>query len=217
MKTTLKNEAYNLIKSRILSCAYPPGTFLIEADLIAELDASRTPIREALNKLEQEGLVQILPKKGVMVTSLSLAEINQTFEARLLMEPYIIRNYMDRIDREALTRILDETQTLIAGEPDPAALSNLDDVLHREINKACRNRYVSEILEHIYDENQRIRLLSGRDIWARHVEAAREHITLIETILDGKAEEAAALLTTHLQHSRDAAINSLVQKQINAV
>ena len=63
MTVNLKNKAYQLIKERIMTCEYGPNSFLNEADLIQEIDASRTPIREALNKLEQEGLVQIIPKK----------------------------------------------------------------------------------------------------------------------------------------------------------
>ena len=80
---------------------YKPNSFLNEADLIQEIDASRTPIREALNKLEQEGFVKIIPKKGVMVTGLSLTDINQTFEARLLLEPFIINNYMEMCIRDS--------------------------------------------------------------------------------------------------------------------
>lgn len=119
MKPTLKDEAYTLIKRRIITCEYRPNTFLNEADLIADLDASRTPIREALNKLEQEGFVEILPKKGVMVTGLTLSEINQTFEARILLEPFIVENYMDRIDKDALQEILTASEHLLVSSPAP--------------------------------------------------------------------------------------------------
>ena len=117
MTTNLKNKAYQIIKERIMSCDYKPNTFLNEADLIEEIDASRTPIREALNKLEQEGFVQIIPKKGVMVTGLTLLEINQTFEARILLEPFIINNYMNRIDRNALIDIQKTSEQLIQTVP----------------------------------------------------------------------------------------------------
>ena len=110
MTVNLKNKAYQLIKERIMTCEYGPNSFLNEADLIQEIDASRTPIREALNKLEQEGLVQIIPKKGVMVTGLTLTEINQTFEARLLLEPFIISNYMDALDDQMLQKVEEETK-----------------------------------------------------------------------------------------------------------
>ena len=69
MTTNLKNKAYQIIKERIMSCDYKPNTFLNEADLIEEIDASRTPIREALNKLEQEVFVQIIPNRPLKPAS----------------------------------------------------------------------------------------------------------------------------------------------------
>ena len=61
--------------------------------LMEEIDASRTPIREALNMLAQEQLIQIIPKKGIIVLPLTMKEIAMTFDARMLMEPYIIETY----------------------------------------------------------------------------------------------------------------------------
>ncbi|MFR5600919.1 MAG: GntR family transcriptional regulator [Lachnospiraceae bacterium] len=210
----LKNKAYQIIKERIISCVYMPNTFLNENTLMEEIDASRTPIREALNKLEQEGFVQIIPKKGVMVTGLTLVEINHTFEARILLEPFILSNYMDRIDRAALQQMQTETEALIASEPDPAGFCRLDDLLHRQINLACPNKFFNDMLDHIYDQNQRIRLFSGRNIWERHVEAAKEHLELIRYILNGQREEAVAAVTLHLIKSKEAAIKSLIDKQL---
>lgn len=220
MTTNLKNKAYQIIKERIISCDYKPNTFLNEAELIEEIDASRTPIREALNKLEQEGFVQIIPKKGVMVTGLTLVEINQTFEARILLEPFIINNYMNRIDKDALIEIQKASELLIQAVPAskaPEEFCNLDDRLHRLLNKACPNKFFNDMLDHIYDQNQRIRLFSGRDIWERHVEAAKEHTELIRYILNGQKEKASAAITLHLIKSKEAAVNSLFQKQISAV
>ena len=62
-KESLKSKAYNLIKTKIVNCEYAPGTFLNESMLMGEIGSSRTPIREALSKLEQENLVRILPKR----------------------------------------------------------------------------------------------------------------------------------------------------------
>ena len=214
MTVNLKDKAYQMIKNRIITCEYKPNTFLNEASLIREIDASRTPIREALNKLEQEGFVQIIPKKGVMVLGLSLTEINQTFEARLLLEPFIIQNYLHLMDRDALVRIREENKRLILSDPCPSEFCRLDDAFHRLICSACPNRFFIEMLEHIYDQNQRIRLLSGKSIWARHSEAAKEHLELIEFLLNGKKEEAVASVTHHLMKSKEAAIGSLLEKQI---
>ena len=220
MNTNLKNKAYQIIKERIISCDYKPNTFLNESDLIEEIDASRTPIREALNKLEHEGFVQIIPKKGVMVVGLTLSEINQTFEARILLEPFIIEHYMNRIDRNALTEILKASEELVQKAPSPETseeFCQLDDKLHRLISSACPNKFFNDMLEHIYDQNQRIRSFSGAALMDRHIEAAHEHIDLIRHILDDQKDEALTSITLHLDKSKEAAIRSLFQEQISAV
>ena len=216
-KNTLKEQAYSIIKENIINCTYAPSSFLVESELMQQVGASRTPIREALNKLEQEGLVQIIPKKGVMVTGLTLTEINQTFEARLLLEPFIISNYMDALDDQMLQKVEEETKRLLDAEPSPPDFCRLDDYFHRQISAACPNRYFKEMLAHIYDQNQRIRLFSGRDLWERHIEAHREHLELIRYLRNGQKEEAVAALTLHLIKSKEAAIKTLIEKAIPVV
>lgn len=101
-ETNLKQIAYETIKRKIIHCDYMPNDILSEMMLMEEIDASRTPIREALNMLSQEGLVRIIPKKGIMVLPLTMKEVAMTFEARMLMEPYIIEHYSQYIDHVKL-------------------------------------------------------------------------------------------------------------------
>ena len=91
-RSTLKYSTYEFIKNKIICCEYEPGTFLNEEILCEETGVSRTPVRDALGRLEQEGLVKILPKKGVMISNLSINDMNMTYEFRLLLEPYILKN-----------------------------------------------------------------------------------------------------------------------------
>ena len=93
-----------------------PNDILSEMMLMEEIDASRTPIREALNMLSQEQLVQIIPKKGIMVLPLTMKEIAMTFEARLLMEPYIIENYSKYIDMDKLLELEEQTNKILSSE-----------------------------------------------------------------------------------------------------
>ena len=88
-KENLKEKAYAIIKNKIICCEYRPGQFLNEQELRESVGASRTPIREALNKLEQEGLLEILPKRGVLVRDITLQEVNAIFEIRCMIEPYV--------------------------------------------------------------------------------------------------------------------------------
>ena len=96
-KKSLKQQAYDEIKRKIVTCEYAPNTLLNEELLREELHVSRTPIRDALSRLEQKGLITILPKKGIMVSSLSINDINMVFEVRMMYEPYALLHYGSRI------------------------------------------------------------------------------------------------------------------------
>ena len=93
VKETLRVQAYNLIKDKIINCVYRPGEMINEERLIEELNLTRTPIRDALGRLEQEGLVQIRPKRGILITPLDFQKVSDLLEARLMYETYAIREY----------------------------------------------------------------------------------------------------------------------------
>lgn len=212
----LRDKAYQSIKDKILSGDIVPNTFLNEAQLIRELDVSRTPIREALSRLEQEGLVKVLPKKGVLVRALTVSEISQGFEARMLLEPYIIETYMKFIDRKELQLIKRKSQGFVGAPPDAAEFAALDDHLHRLIADACPNSFIRDTLNKVFDQNIRIRVFSERDLYERHIEAAREHITLIDFILKNDAVKAKEAMQYHLTTSRDTEMGALRDKEISA-
>lgn len=102
-KLSLKLQAYQYLKTKILNCEYRPNEFLNEQKLCAEMgNISRTPMRDALGRLEQEGLITILPKKGLMVSGITEEDVHSMFEMRLLVEPYALRTYGNAIPREHL-------------------------------------------------------------------------------------------------------------------
>ena len=106
-KVYARQYAYETLRERILTCRYAPGELLNETALGEKLGVSRTPVREALGRLERESLVEILPKIGVRVTELSIADINEIYAARELIEPYIIEEGAASLDRRALMRVRD--------------------------------------------------------------------------------------------------------------
>lgn len=209
--TSLKMCAYNLIKEKILSCEYPPNSFINEHEIMNELDTSRTPIREALSMLEQEGFVTIIPKKGVLVKGLTLKTVNQLFEARLLFEPFIIEKYMEYIDIDMLQEIRKKTITAIHTEPTakPEVFAQLDDRFHRLIVATCRNDYFIDMLNFTSDQNQRIRILTKMDLLKRHIVAAKEHISIIDDILKGDVISASAKMRQHLESAQKTALLNL--------
>ena len=133
-KTSLKLQAYQYLKTKILNCEYRPNEFLNEQKLCAEMgNISRTPMRDALGRLEQEGLITILPKKGLMVSGITEEDVHSMFEMRLLVEPYALRTYGSGIPREQL-----ETFAELMHHPDsitdlpsrPLALRTLSRIMY---------------------------------------------------------------------------------------
>ena len=84
--SSMQNQAYQFIRKKIERCEYAPNDMLSESLLREELGFSRTPVREAIGRLAQEGLVRVYPKRGIMVSAISIGDIHQIFEVRALVE-----------------------------------------------------------------------------------------------------------------------------------
>lgn len=85
MDSSLKNQAYTVIKQKILSCEYAPGSELNEAVLCGQLSISRTPVRDALSRLEHDHLLRIVSKKGIIIESITVEDIGNYFEVLLCL------------------------------------------------------------------------------------------------------------------------------------
>ena len=92
-KTSLSDSVYQEALSRIVRCQYPPGSLVSEEQLVHELNASRTPIRSALIRLQQENLVRIIPKKGILVSQITPNYIRDLYNLRALIELYAIESF----------------------------------------------------------------------------------------------------------------------------
>lgn len=210
-KTSLKQIAYQSIKDRILNCEYAPNSFLNEDMLCEAFGVSRTPIRDALGRLEQENLITILPKKGFLVAPLTANEINMVFEGRSLMEPYIIEHYSQNLS----DGLLKELQSIIPRmEESILARSHdihvLDDRFHQILLSQCPNRYLLQAYQSIHDQNARLRIISGRDNDPRLRSTMDEHQAILDGLLNHKPEEAAEAMREHLNRSRLSAFESFL-------
>jgi DNA-binding GntR family transcriptional regulator len=206
---TLKNKAYDMIKEAIVTCRYAPGSFLKEGDLCDTLGVSRTPIREALTRLERENMVRVFSKKGIKITEISLNSIEEVYQVRMLLEPYIIRQDAVNVDKNLLLNI--HKKLVNVQNQDENWQYQLDSDLHQILINTNHNRYFLQTLANVYDQNQRIRIMSGRTIQERLEQTHREHFRLIEEILVGDFEKAAQVMSRHLAASREAAVRSMMQ------
>ena len=138
-KLSLKLQAYQYLKTKILNCEYRPNEFLNEQKLCAEMgNISRTPMRDALGRLEQEGLITILPKKGLMVSGITEEDVHSMFEMRLLVEPYALRTYGSEIPQEELAAF-----TELMHNPDRIDdFCKADDDFHELLMSTLPNKYL---------------------------------------------------------------------------
>lgn len=206
---SLKAKAYDIIKENIISCRYAPGDFLNEMQLMDEIGASRTPIREALNKLEQERFVRIVPKKGIMVSELTLREINELYQVRLMLEPQVLRQWGEWIPVEELERC---HTRLVNYSPEMNMLerNELDNSLHRLIVDYCPNCYIREWFGHVFSQNQRVRIFTGQ-IGQRMELNNESHLKILDKLLLGDYNVAAELMTEHLEEGKRATFDILLR------
>lgn len=209
---SLKSKAYDIIKENIATCRYAPGEFLNEAQLIEEIGVSRTPIREALSKLEQENLVKIISKKGVVVSELTLKEIGDVYQVRLILEPKIVLQWGCNIAVDDLETCRSALLKYNAAM-DMAQRNEIDEHLHQLIIGCCTNAYFTQLMKRIYCQNQRIRLITGQ-LGQFMEDNNAEHLRITEVLLMADYKAAAALLDQHLEQSKKNTFDTLLKMGI---
>lgn len=212
-KLSRKQAAYDYIKEKILSCEYKPGSLMNEQQLCDDLKLSRTPVRDALGRLEQEGLISIIPKKGLMVSDLKLGDINRIYEVRLLLEPYALQRYGNKLDRARLTQFQELFSDLGRIQSDPTYCYDLDDQLHGFIIQAMPNRYLIDTYANIKNLDRRLRVLSGSGVENRIADTCQEHLEILRACLREDWDTAAESMKKHLEASRVAAFYLMIDDE----
>lgn len=219
-KQNLKEIAYQEIRRRIVECTFEPNSMLSEDMLQKELGISRTPIREALVSLQHEGLVTILPKKGILVSNFTISDLCYTYEIRLLTEPYLIRTYAAKINKEILVDMRQKHLSLLTrlrqgySYEGQKELYILDDAFHEMFFSICENPYIQNVYQLIKALCQRQRIMLGKIVDTRVISTIEEHLEVLELTINGEYEEAAIEMEKHLKKSQKASIKTIVDNPL---
>ena len=216
MKETLKHQAYQLIKNNILSCVYAPGTIINEEQIREEIGGSRTPIRDALSRLEQERLVKILPKKGILITGITIQELNQLYETRELIETHVVKHYGGRIPTDTFIGYYRRYKEYRDGTQTAYSFLTMDENLHQLFINASENDYFISLYSTIQNQITRTRILTGRTSIERLQETTKEHLTIVEAAIQNNWNDAAAAMREHLLQSKQSYVSYMLQKNIAA-
>ena len=205
----LKESAYQILKERMVDCVYPPGSLLNEAQLAGELELSRTPIREAISKLEMEEFVKILPKKGIYVTDITFSDVIQVFQTRIEIEPVALRLAGPRLPKDELLVFCKKFQEPVT---DIHNSFRLDTAMHLFIIEHCGNKYIIDMMRRVFEENTRIIISSKQNQLQIH-DAKEEHLDILNLLLNDRYQEAEAAMRTHIESCRKAALDYFYNSQ----
>ncbi len=209
---TLQDQVYDFVKQNIMNLHFKPGQQISDTQLATELNISRTPIRAALRRLEQEGLLVSQARKGWKVYTLSLKDINDIFDLKEVIDAMVSRRAAECQDeglRGALREALEDMQR--AGEAhDPDAWQEADFRLHRTIFEMADNERASAIRRNLDEQWHRLRV--GFIAMHGRIERANpEHAAFVERILAGDGENAERLTRIHLRNVREELVRLLVK------
>lgn len=209
-KLGLSAQAYEEVKALIVNNAIKPGQFITEAEMQERLGFGRTPIREAFHELARDQLVVIHSRRGVEVSTISPKRIREIFEARKMLEPNILFDHMEQLDqawlmdmREKFSAFIDQESTGL--EAEIVELANIDNQFHRVITDLCENSYIDRLLDSMFDYLTMIRITVSHNV-ERFNESNKEHLVIIDKIINGEKEDAKREMYLHLDNSLDATL-----------
>lgn len=201
-KVLLKDTAYEKIKEKMIR---GDEEYTSENTLVQELSMSRTPIREALNRLQYEGFLKILPNRGIVFTELSAEERNELIDMRIAIETYSLRQAADRItdnDIQELTRIIGmQEEAYHAG--DFAELVEKDALFHHYLLEIVGNSQFIKMYRHARERQFTVR--AGK--WLKHQPDVlqtfiEEHRTILNAIIRKDIPAAVQHLVEHLEKGK---------------
>ena len=199
-KSRAADEVYATLKNEILTGEIGPGELLSENEIAKRFSISRTPVREALNKLACEGLTEVLPQRGHQVRTISFSEVMEAFRLRELLEVEAIGEAARRITDEDLAHLKD-------------IVENGDDILmlnyrfHTGIARISGNRLLAEFLEELLMRMQRL-LLDTPTLFDPSPE-----LGIIEVLSRRDPEAAREAMRAHLQDTRDQLVGVFSRKR----
>jgi DNA-binding GntR family transcriptional regulator len=198
----------------IVRLDFAPGALLREDDLRARLGIGRTPIREALQRLERDQFVTVIPRRGMFVTAIDVDDLALLYETRAVMEPYAARLAAQRGTAATWNEMAAVIERSLRPGLTPEALLDVDRRCHEIIWEAAGNRFLTDTLDAMYAQSDRVWHMYLADVYdTRH--AVDEHIEMLDAFRHGDPDECAAAMAGHLR-GFDAQVRAAVAARLGS-
>ena len=200
---SMVEQAYRLIRQRILDNAWPPGYRALEQVIAETLGMSRTPVREALIRLQREGLVEVVPRHGMHVLPVSPTDMREIYQILMALECLASELVAARKPGEAeLAPLVAATQAMdeALAREDLDAWAQADERFHTILVELAGNRQLSNTVNNYWDRAHRARLFSLR-LRPKPVNSTREHMELLQKLREGDVAGANAVNRAHRERA----------------
>ncbi|MBZ4688579.1 MAG: hypothetical protein PWQ96_1688 [Clostridia bacterium] len=217
---SLKEQVYNYLREAIINDEFEMGKLYSDQWVADQLGVSRTPVREAVQQLKHEGLLEVVPYKGFKVKTLSETEINEVFEVRDAIEGFCIKKLIKNQDTREAKELLEKLEKIIAEQKKSYANNSrrdfwdTDRLFHSSIVSFSNNRILEDVYRSMGDKIKSIALETLRDE-TRLNTAFEEHVATLQYIKDGLINEAYEMNLRHLNNTKSLVMKAL-QKNKNS-
>ena len=214
----LRDVVFKTLRQAILKGELEPGERLMEIQLAERLGVSRTPIREAIRKLELEGLVLMIPRKGAEVAKISVSNLRDVLEVRRSLEELAIDLACQRMTPEEFEALkaAQEKFTEAIKKGDAIQIAQNDELYHEIIYNSTKNAKLVQVLNNLREQMYRYRFEYIKD-FSQHDKVIEEHRKIYESLRDRDVESATEAAKTHIDNQKKAIIRQIqLERQKNA-
>lgn len=206
----LRDVVFNTLRQAILTGEMKPGERLMEIHLANKLGVSRTPIREAIRKLELEGLVIMIPRRGAEVAQITWKSLKDVLEVRRALDVLAIELACDRMTQEELQELYRACESFAEAtrKKDVREIAEADVALHDFIVAATRNNRLIQLVNNLAEQMYRYRFEYIKDS-SQHERLIQEHNDMYQSILRKDKESAARAVRKHIDNQEEAIIHQL--------
>ncbi|MFM7829490.1 MAG: GntR family transcriptional regulator [Actinomycetota bacterium] len=211
-KESLSGLAYGLIRGMIVRLELTPGSVVREDELQTTLKIGRTPIREALQRLARDQFLVVIPRRGMIVSNIDIAELSTLYETRAILEPYVARLACERGDVDhwrQMRKVLDKAKKSSISAQEQI---HLDAQCHEIVWDAAGNRFLKDTLDVLYAQSDRLWHMYLADV-ADMGHALDEHEEILGALEAGDAELVYKLSAAHVR-SFDSQVRDAVRKRL---
>lgn len=210
----LRDVVFNTLRQAILRGELKPGERLMEIQLANKLGVSRTPIREAIRKLELEGLVLMIPRKGAEVADITEKSLKDVLEVRRALEELSVKLTCDRITKEEMQELETAAENFrkTLKSKDITEIAEADVRFHDVIYNATKNQKLIQLLNNLHEQMYRYRIeyLKKEEVYPKLL---KEHKEIIARIGNGEKEAAARIVCEHIDNQVNTVMDAIRTKQ----